>query len=71
MFCDPSALWHKGDVKNASKRVRRFMPGDTALCAVNQEQLVALGHHLNALPRKYLCYRTPAEVFMTHLRHCA
>jgi IS30 family transposase len=54
-------------VENANKRIRCFMPSDTDLSAVSQQQLVALVHHLNALPRKYLGYRTPAEVFMAHL----
>ncbi|SDA95671.1 transposase, IS30 family [Sinorhizobium sp. NFACC03] len=61
-FCDPSAPWQKGAVENTNKRIRRFMPGDTDLSAVSQQQLVALVHHLNALPRKCLGYRTPAEV---------
>ncbi|SDO01878.1 IS30 family transposase, partial [Ensifer sp. YR511] len=70
-FCDPSAPWQKGAVENTNKRIRRFMPSDTDLSAVSQEQLVALVHHLNALPRKCLGYRTPAEVFMAHLRENA
>jgi DNA-binding Lrp family transcriptional regulator len=31
----------------------------TDLSAVSQQQLVALAHHLNSLPRKCLGYRTP------------
>ncbi|MDW9514688.1 IS30 family transposase, partial [Sinorhizobium meliloti] len=69
-FCDPNSPWQKGAVENTNKRIRRFMPGDTDLSAVSQPQLVALAHHLNSLPRKCLGYRTPAEVFMAHLRDC-
>lgn len=57
-------------VENASKRIRCFMPGDTDLSIVSQQQLVALAHQLNSLPRKCLGYRTPAEVFLAHLRDC-
>jgi IS30 family transposase len=66
-FCDPNSPWQKGAVENTNKRIRRFMPGDTDLSAVAQQQLVTLAHHLNSLPRKCLGYRTPAEVFMAHL----
>ncbi|GAA2884306.1 IS30 family transposase [Aminobacter niigataensis] len=67
-FCDPSSPWQKGSVENANKRIRRFMPGDTDLADVSQQKLVQLAHHLNSLPRKCLGYKTPAEVFMAHLR---
>ncbi|WP_237221937.1 IS30 family transposase [Sinorhizobium meliloti] len=69
-FCDPNSPWQKGAVENTNKRIRRFVPSDTDLSAVSQPQLVALAHHLNSLPRKCLGYRTPAEVFMAHLRDC-
>ncbi len=69
-FCDPNSPWQKGAVENTNKRIRRFMPGDTDLSNVAQQQLVALAHHLNSLPRKCLGYKTPAEVFMAHLREC-
>lgn len=67
-FCDPSAPWQKGAVENANKRIRRFLPGDTDLTDVSQQKLVQLAHHLNSLPRKCLGYKTPAEVFIAHLR---
>ncbi len=67
-FCDPSAPWQKGAVKNANKRIRRFTPGDTDLAAVSQHDLTHLARHLNDQPRKCLGYRTPAEVFMAYLQ---
>ncbi|SCB17382.1 IS30 family transposase, partial [Rhizobium hainanense] len=67
-FCDPSAPWQKGAVENANKRIRRFMPGDTDLAAVSQRDLTQLARHLNDQPRRCLGYKTPAEVFMTHLQ---
>ena len=63
-FCDPNSPWQKGAVENTNKPIRRFMPGDTDLSNVAQQQLVELAHHLNSLPRKCLGYKTPAEVFM-------
>ncbi|CDZ33821.1 TRm24 transposase, partial CDS, partial [Neorhizobium galegae bv. officinalis] len=67
-FCDPSSPWQKGAVENANKRIRRFLLGNTDLSNITQQQLVDLGHHLNAQPRKCLGYKTPAEVFIAHLR---
>jgi hypothetical protein len=67
-FCDPSVEWQKGALENASKRLRRFMPGATDLAAVSQRDLIQLARHLNDKPRKCLGYNTPAEVFMAHCR---
>jgi len=67
-FCDPSAPWQKGAVENTNKRIRRFMPGDTDIANVTQQQLTELAHHLNSQPRKCLGYRTPAEAFAAYLR---
>ncbi|APO70427.1 IS30 family insertion sequence transposase domain-containing protein (plasmid) [Rhizobium gallicum] len=69
-FCDPNSPWQKGAVENTSKRIRRFLPGDTDLSTITQRQLVDLAHHLNSLPGRCLGYKTPAEVFMAHLREC-
>lgn len=38
-FCDPNSPWQKGAVENTN--IRRFVPSDTDLSAVNQPQLVA------------------------------
>ncbi len=67
-FCDPSAPWRIGVVENVNKRIRRFMPGDTDLAAVSQRNLIQLARHLDYQPRMCLDYRTPTEVFMTHLQ---
>lgn len=67
-FCDPNSPWQKGAVENANKRIRRFIPGDTDLSVVSQKQLVELAHQLNSQRRKCLGYKTPAEVFIGHLR---
>lgn len=63
-FCDPSAPWQKGTVKNTNKRIRRYLPGTTDLAAVSQRDLLQLTRHLNDQPRKCLGYMTPAEAFM-------
>jgi IS30 family transposase len=67
-FCDPSAPWQKGTVENTNKRIRRFLPGSTDLAVVSQRDLLRLTRHINDQPRKCLGYRTPAEVFIAHLK---
>jgi len=44
------------------------MTGDADLSGVTQQQLVDLVLPLNSQPRKCLGYKTPADVFIAHLR---
>ncbi|MNY68242.1 hypothetical protein D3C86_2059720 [compost metagenome] len=55
-------------MENANKRIRRFMPGDTDLAVIPQHALNRLARDLNNQPRKCLGYKTPSEVFATHLQ---
>jgi len=50
-------------VENTNGRLRRFLPLDTDLARRTPEDLAALAHHMNATPRKWLDFKTPAEVF--------
>ena len=66
-FCDPQAPWQKPTVENTNRRVRRWLPRETVLLKINQNELVRLAQRMNATPRKCLGYRTPAEVFRDEL----
>lgn len=57
-FCDPNSPWQKGTVENTNKRIRRFMPGNTHLSLITQQQLVHLAQLLNSQPRKCLGYKS-------------
>jgi len=70
-FCDPNSPWQKGAIENINKRIRRYLPSNTDLTQVNQAQLTALAHDLNATPRKCLGFKTPAEVFASLLQEAA
>jgi len=50
-----------------NKRVRRYLPRDTALLSLQNRHLKSLCDRLNATPRKCLGYRTPAEAFRDEL----
>ncbi|MEJ5083841.1 IS30 family transposase [Ochrobactrum sp. MYb379] len=70
-FCDPNSPWQKGAIENINKRIRRYLPSNTDLTQISQEQLIALAHNLNATPRKCLGFKTPAEAFATLLQDAA
>jgi IS30 family transposase len=66
-FCDPQAPWQKGAVENTNKRVRRYLPPETIVLNVSNQDIRALCERLNATRRKCLGYQTPKEVFSRHL----
>lgn len=66
-FCDPQAPWQKGTVENTNKRVRRYLPPETVVLDVSNQDIRSLCERLNATPRKCLGFQTPTEVFSQHL----
>jgi transposase, IS30 family len=66
-FCDPQVPWQKGEVENMNRRGRRYLLANTVLLTLADGSMASICERLNATPRKCLGYRTPAEVFRTHL----
>lgn len=66
-FCDPQAPWQKGTVENTNKRVRRYLPPETIVLDVTNQDIRSLCERLNTTPRKCLGFRTPKEIFGQHL----
>ncbi|THA59545.1 IS30 family transposase [Ensifer adhaerens] len=66
-FCDPQAPWQKGTVENTNKRVRRYLPAETVVLDVTNQEIRALCDRLNTTPRKCLGFQTPKEIFSQHL----
>lgn len=62
-FCDPHSPWQKGGVENANGRLRRYLPLESGSTDRSPEALTRLVAKLNAVPRRCLGYRTPAEAF--------
>jgi len=62
-YCDPRAPWQKGTVENTNSRIRRFLPRETDLKEITDQQLAAVCSQINNTPRKCLGYRTPEDVF--------
>ncbi|MCB5205571.1 IS30 family transposase [Neorhizobium sp. T786] len=66
-FCDPQAPWQKGTVENTNKRVRRYLPSETIVLDVSNQEIRSLCDRLNDTPRKCLGFQTPKEIFSRHL----
>lgn len=66
-FCDPQAPYQKGTVENTNNRLRRYLPRSTEPTELTNRYLRSICQRLNSTPRKCLGYRTPAEVFESHL----
>jgi IS30 family transposase len=63
-FCEPKSPWQKGGVENFNGRLRRFLPSDTDIAAMDAAVIEAICAQLNNTPRKCLGFRTPLEVFV-------
>lgn len=67
-FCKPFSPWQKGTVENVNKLLRRYLPRDTNLDSLTDEELYRIQEKLNNRPRKRLHYKTPNEVFNNYLQ---
>ena len=62
-FCDVAAPYQKGSVENSNGRIRRYLPLETDLRAVDEAKLSVIAWRMNNTPRRCLDYQTPQEVF--------
>ncbi|OGH69292.1 MAG: hypothetical protein A2754_00460 [Candidatus Magasanikbacteria bacterium RIFCSPHIGHO2_01_FULL_47_8] len=60
--CDPFASWQKGGVENMNGLIRQYLPRDTDMSTMTNEQISEIQERLNNRPRKLLDYLTPNEV---------
>ena len=72
-FCDPQSPWQKGTVEKSNRRARKWLSREVYPLSVTDVDLIEICNRLNATPRKFLGYRTPAEVFrkklLAQMRH--
>ena len=66
-LCDAYASWQKGGVENANGRIRRWLPRNTDLDALDDDDIQEIAMTLNLTPRKYLQFRSPVEAFLAEL----
>jgi IS30 family transposase len=69
-FCDPYSSWQRGTNENTNGLVRRYIPKQTSLKDLSQEDLDDIVEELNNRPRKCLGYNTPKEEFERQLQWC-
>lgn len=63
-FCDPYASWQKGGVENENHWLRRYLPRDTCMADLTDEELQKIQTRINNKPRKSLNYLTPHQVLL-------
>lgn len=66
-FCAAYAAWQKGGVENTIGLLRRYLPKNTDLATLTDDQLHTIQEKLNDRPRKKLNYKTPNEVLSASL----
>ncbi|WP_421578601.1 transposase, partial [Shinella sp. M31] len=64
---DPQSPWQKGTVENTNGRARKWLSRDIDPLSISEQDLKEICDRLNTTPRKYLGYKTPAEVFRQKL----
>ena len=70
-FCDPYASWQKGGVENTNGRLRRDLPRNKNIKAMEREDFDETILNYNSTPRKSLNRLTPLEAFQKNLYHVA
>lgn len=61
-FCDPYASWQKGGVENLNRIIRRYLPRNTDMSQITDQDIYEIQEKINNTPRKILGYKTPKEV---------
>lgn len=66
-FCHPYHSWEKGTIENRNGVIRRYLPKDTNLDEVSQQELNDIAWEINNRPMKCLNFSTPQEVLSAQL----
>ena len=66
-FCDAYASWQKGGIENANGRLRRWLPRQTNIDNLADEDLQEIIMTYNLTPRKCLGYLTPIQALFREL----
>ncbi|MGH6812819.1 MAG: IS30 family transposase [Methylocella sp.] len=65
--CDAYASWRKGGVENANGRLRRWLPRQTDIDKVSDEEIQDIVLTANLTPRKCLGLKTPFQAILKEL----
>ena len=68
-FTDAHSSWQRGSNENANGILRRNgLPKQMDFSNISQNYLSAIVDKRNRIPRKYLNYQTPYQVFMSYMK---
>ena len=62
-----AASWQKGEVENANGRLRRWLPRQTDIDKVSDEEIHDIVITANLTPRKCLGFKTPFQAILKEL----
>lgn len=68
-YCETHSPWQKGSNENMNGRLRRYLPRETEIAKITQEELDALATKMNRCPRKCLGFKTPNELFIQQYKN--
>ena len=67
-FADPYSSWQRGSNENTNGLIRRYLPKQTDMSKMTQNELDDIIEELNNRPRKCLGFYTPQEAFEKELK---
>ena len=68
-YCETHSPWQKGSNENMNGRLRWYLPRETDIAKITQEELDQLAAKMNRCPRKCLGYKTPHEMFIQQYKN--
>lgn len=70
-YCETHSPWQKGSNENMNGRLRWYLPRETDIAKITQDELDQLAAKMNRCPRKCLGFKTPNELFIQqHKNDC-
>jgi len=70
-YCETHSPWQKGSNENMNGRLRYYLPRETEIAKMKQEELDEVAAKMNRCPRKCLGFKTPNELFIQqHKNDC-
>jgi len=68
-YCETHSPWQKGSNENMNGRLRYYLPRETDIAKITQEELNELAAKMNRCPRKCLGFKTPNELFIQQYKN--
>jgi IS30 family transposase len=68
-FTHPYSSWEKGTIENTNKLVRQYIPKNTNIKELNNQQIKQIQYKLNNRPRAKLNFYSPKEIFFLNLQN--